>query len=55
MTSAWDYKDQPSIWTRDVKLKMINISKINGAKRREQLREKENHIEYQCKPRKSKK
>jgi len=21
MNSAWDYKDQPSIWTRDVKLK----------------------------------
>ena len=21
MNPAWDYKDQPSIWTRDVKLK----------------------------------
>jgi hypothetical protein len=30
-----------SIWTRDVKLKMINISKINGTKRREQLKHSE--------------
>jgi hypothetical protein len=51
MTSAWDYKGQPSIWTRDAKLKMISISKINGAKRREQIKltEVQGHHPYQAK------
>jgi len=52
--NAFDYKGQPSVWTRDAELKMINVGKMIGAKRREQLREKEKHIEYQCKPRKKK-
>ena len=52
--NAFDYKGQPSIWTRDAELKMINNGKILGLKRREQIREKEKHIEYQCKPRKKK-
>jgi hypothetical protein len=41
MTSAWEYKGQPSIWTRDAKLKMINIGKQNGTKRREQIKHTE--------------
>ena len=50
MTNAFDYKGQPSIWTRDVKLKMINISKINGTKRREQIKhtEVQGHHPYQA-------
>ena len=51
--NAFDYKG-PSIWTRDAEFKMINTGKIVDAKRREQISEKEKHIEYQCKPRKKK-
>jgi hypothetical protein len=54
MTSPWDYKGQPSIWTRDAELKMITLGKKIGMKRREQIRQQETHIEYQCKPRKKK-
>lgn len=55
MTNAFDYKGQPSIWTRDAELKMITLGKKIGMKRREQIRKTESHIEYQCKPRKAKK
>lgn len=50
MNSPWDYKGQPSIWTRDSELKMINVGKIIGAKRREQLKVKEvqGHHPYQA-------
>ena len=43
-----------SIWTRDAELKMITLGKKIGMKRREQIRQQETHIEYQCKPRKKK-
>jgi hypothetical protein len=50
MNSVWDYKGQPSIWTRDAELKMINVGKMIGAKRREQLKAKEvqGHHPYQA-------
>jgi hypothetical protein len=38
--SAFDYSG-PSIWTRDSELVYINNGKINGAKRREQIRHTE--------------
>lgn len=40
-----------SIWTKDPDLKMINIGKQNGIKRREQLRQSEilNHHPLQAK------
>jgi hypothetical protein len=44
MNSAWDYKGQPSIWTRDAELKMINNGKILGLKRREQIRKTEQSL-----------
>ena len=43
-----------SIWTRDAELKMITLGKKIGMKRREQIRQQETRIEYQCKPRKKK-
>ena len=55
MTSAWDYKGQPSIWTRDSELKLINIGKMVGVKRREQIKQKEAHIDHNKKARKIKK
>ena len=50
MTNAFDYKGQPSIWTRDAELKMITLGKKIGMKRREQMREKEiqGHHPYQA-------
>ena len=42
--NAFDYKGQPSIWTRDAELKMINIGKMLGAKRREQIRKTEQSL-----------
>jgi hypothetical protein len=44
MTSAWDYKGQPSIWTTDSKLKMITVAKMNGENRREQMRKIEQSL-----------
>jgi hypothetical protein len=38
--SAFDFSG-PSIWTRDTELIYINNGKINGSKRREQMRTKE--------------
>jgi hypothetical protein len=55
MNSAWDYKGQPSIWTRDAELKMINTGKILGLKRREQIREKEIQGHHPLQARKNKK
>jgi hypothetical protein len=51
MTNAFDYKGQPSIWTTDPKLKMINIGKQNGTKRREQIKQTEipDYHPYQAK------
>jgi hypothetical protein len=50
MTHPFDYKGQPSIWTRDSELKMITLGKKIGMKRREQIREKEvqGHHPYQA-------
>jgi hypothetical protein len=50
MNSPWDYKGQPSIWTRDSELKMINIGRKNGIKRREQIKhtEVQGHHPYQA-------
>lgn len=50
MTNAFDYKGQPSIWTKDVELKKITHGKKIGMKRREQMREKEvqGHHPYQA-------
>jgi hypothetical protein len=55
MTNAFDYKGQPSIWTRDAELKMINNGKILGLKRREQIREKEIQGHHPLQARKNKK
>jgi hypothetical protein len=55
MNNAFDYKGQPSIWTRDAELKMINIGKMLGAKRREQIREKEIQGHHPLQARKNKK
>lgn len=38
--SAFDYSG-PSIWTKDPVLKQINMGKINGTKRREQIKQTE--------------
>jgi hypothetical protein len=38
--SAFDFSG-PSIWTRDKELSYINIGKINGSKRRENIRRTE--------------
>lgn len=35
--SVFDYKDEPSIWTKDLELKRTALGKRNGLKRREQL------------------
>jgi hypothetical protein len=53
--NAFDYKGQPSIWTRDAELKMINVGKILGLKRREQIREKEIQGHHPLQARKNKK
>jgi hypothetical protein len=55
MNSPWDYKGQPSIWTKDAELKMINVGKRIGLKRREQLREKEVQGQHLYQARKNKK
>lgn len=55
MNSAWDYKGQPSIWLKDAELKAINIGKQLGIKRREQIKQKEAHIDHNKKARKIKK
>ena len=55
MTNAFDYKGQPSIWTRDSELKMITLGKKIGLKRREQLREKEIQGHHPLQARKNKK
>jgi hypothetical protein len=39
-TNAFDFSGA-SIWTRDKELSYINIGKINGSKRREQMRRTE--------------
>tara|TARA_R110000822_G_scaffold209219_2_gene345154 strand:+ start:1379 stop:1546 length:168 start_codon:yes stop_codon:yes gene_type:complete len=46
----FDYSGD-SIWTADSKLKMINISKQNGTKRREQIKQTEipDYHPYQAK------
>jgi hypothetical protein len=44
MSSAWEYKGQPSIWTTDSKLKMITVAKMNGENRREQMRKIEQSL-----------
>jgi len=38
--SVFDFSG-PSIWTKDKELVQINIGKINGSKRREQMRRTE--------------
>ena len=38
--SAFDYSG-PSIWSKDPELKMINVGKRNGQKRREQIKKTE--------------
>ena len=38
--NAFDYSG-PSLWTRDAELKMTNLGKMNGQKRREQIRKYE--------------
>ena len=53
--NAFDYKGQPSVWTRDAELKMINNGKILGLKRREQIREKEIQGHHPLQARKNKK
>jgi len=55
MTNAFDYKGQPSIWTRDAELKMITLGKKIGMKRREQMREKEVQGHHLYQARKNKK
>jgi hypothetical protein len=55
MTNAFDYKGQPSIWTTDAKLKMINIGKQNGTKRREQIKQTEIPDYHPLQSRKNKK
>lgn len=55
MTSAWDYKGQPSIWQKDSKLKATSIGKQLGIKRREQIKLTEVHVDHNKKTRKIKK
>ena len=50
----FDYSGS-SIWTRDAKLKMINIGKQNGTKRREQLKHNEVQGLHPLQSRKNKK
>lgn len=52
--SAFDYSG-PSIWTKDPVLKQINIGKINGTKRREQIKQTEIPDYHPLQSRKNKK
>jgi hypothetical protein len=52
--SAFDYSG-PSLWTRDAQLQKINIGKINGTKRREQMKRTEIPDYHPLQSRKNKK
>ena len=52
--SAFDYKNEPSLWTKSLELTRTNLGKKNGLKRREQLAKTEVWGDHQYMSKKNK-